>query len=45
MESEKAEETGKKKRWTGERPGLSVGIPKDPVGLADLAEETGNSRG
>ena len=46
MESEKAEETGKKKRWTVEEKAKVVRrYLKDHVGLADLAEETGTSPG
>ena len=46
MESEKAEETGKKKRWTVEEKAKIVRrYLKDHVGLADLAEETGTSPG
>ena len=46
MESEKAGETGKKKRWTVEEKARVVRrYLKDHVGLADLAEETGTSPG
>jgi len=46
MESEKAAETEKKKRWTVEEKSRIVRrYLKDPVGLADLAEETGSSPG
>ncbi len=46
MESERAEETGKKKRWTVEEKARVVCRSlKDHVGLADLAEETGTSPG
>ncbi len=46
MESEKAAETGKKKRWTVEEKARVVRrYLKDHVGLADLAEETGTSPG
>ena len=46
MESEKAGETGKKKRWTVEEKARVVRrYLKDHVGLADLAEETGTSLG
>ncbi len=46
MESERAEETGKKKRWTVEEKARIVRRSlKDQVGLADLAEETGTSPG
>uniref|UniRef100_A0A7C3R4F9 Transposase n=1 Tax=Leptospirillum ferriphilum TaxID=178606 RepID=A0A7C3R4F9_9BACT len=46
MESEKAEETGKKKRWTVEEKARIVRrYLKEHVGLADLAEETGSSPG
>ena len=46
MESEKAEETGKKKRWTVEEKARIIRrYLKDHVGLADLAEETGTSPG
>ena len=46
MESEKAGETGKKKRWTVEEKARVVRRSlKDHVGLAVLAEETGTSPG
>ena len=46
MESEKAAETEKKKRWTVEEKARVVRrYLKDHVGLADLAEETGTSPG
>ena len=46
MKSEKAEETGKKKRWTVEEKARTVRrYLKDHVELADLAEETGTSPG
>ena len=46
MESEKAEESGKKKRWAVEEKARAVRrYLKDHVGLADLAEETGTSPG
>lgn len=46
METGKAEETEKKKRWTVEEKARVVRrYLKDHVGLADLAEETGTSPG
>ncbi|MHB1285160.1 MAG: hypothetical protein ACYCYP_01140 [Leptospirales bacterium] len=40
MENEKQAEAGEKKRWTLEKARIVRQYPKDPVGLADPANET-----